>query len=116
MGECRGGEALDMLQAMNTGHDGSMTTVHANSPRDALRRAELLCLLSVGGTIPTSTLRELLAVGIQWVAQVSRTPQGRRITELCRVEGREGDTILLRPVLLDSHALVSDRHRPYPAA
>lgn len=95
LGECRGPEVLDLLQAMNTGHQGLLTTLHANSPRDALRRIELLCLLS-GNPLPQRVIRELLAHGVQWIAQVKRLGQVRVITELSRVEGIEGETILLR--------------------
>jgi pilus assembly protein CpaF len=98
LGECRGTEVLDLLQALNTGHRGSLATLHANSPRDALRRIELLCLLASAGAVPLSAIRELLAVGVQWIVQVKRTETGRQITELWRVDGREGDTILLRPM------------------
>ena len=97
LGECRGSEVLDLLQALNTGHRGSLATLHANSPRDALRRVELLCLLAAAGAVPLSAIRELLAVGVQWIAQVKRAGPQRIISELWRVEGREGDTILLRP-------------------
>lgn len=99
LGECRGPEVLDLLQALNTGHQGAMATLHANSPREALRRVELLCLLAAGGALPLPALRELLASGIRWVAQVKRGPSGRAIAELWRIEGREGDTILMRPIL-----------------
>lgn len=104
LGECRGGEVLDLLQALNTGHRGAMATLHANGPRDALRRIELLCLLAAGGAVPLAAIRELLCAGVQWVAQVHRTsgPDGRarrEIHELWRVEGREGDTILMRPMV-----------------
>jgi pilus assembly protein CpaF len=99
LGECRGAEVLDLLQILNTGHRGAMATLHANSPRDALRRAELLCLIAGQGAVPTAAIRELLAAGIQWLAQVKRQGPRRRITELWKVEGREGDTILLRPVI-----------------
>jgi pilus assembly protein CpaF len=104
LGECRGGEVLDLLQALNTGHRGSLATLHANSPRDALRRIELLCLLASQGAVPLPAIRELLAVGIQWVAQVRRgqDEEGRarrEIQELWRVEGREGETILMRPIV-----------------
>jgi pilus assembly protein CpaF len=98
LGECRGGEVLDLLQALNTGHRGAMATLHANSPRDALRRIELLCLLAAGGAIPSSAIRELLSVGVNWVAQVRRTSTGRTIESLWKVEGREGDTILMRRI------------------
>ena len=98
LGECRGMEVLDLLQALNTGHRGSLATLHANSPRDALRRVELLCLLAASGAVPLSAIRELLAVGVQWIVQVKRVGAQRQITELWRVDGREGDTILLRPM------------------
>lgn len=103
LGECRGGEVLDLLQILNTGHQGAMATLHANSPRDALRRAELLCLIAGQGTVPIPAIRELLACGVQWIAQVEKGPQGRRVASLQRVAGREGDTILLRPVVEFSH-------------
>jgi pilus assembly protein CpaF len=106
LGECRGGEVLDLLQALNTGHRGSLATLHANSPRDALRRIELLCLLASQGAVPLPAIRELLASGIQWIAQIKRVPvpgagpaTRREIAELWRVEGREGDTILMRPMV-----------------
>jgi len=99
LGECRGAEVLELLQALNTGHQGAMATLHANSPRDALRRVELLCLIHAGGALPLGPLRELIANGIQWIAQVKRLPEGRRVTELWRIEGREGDTILMRPMV-----------------
>lgn len=99
LGECRGAEVLDLLQAMNTGHRGALATLHANTPRDALRRIELLCLLNGGAALSLSSLRELMALGIQWIAQVKRTKSGRRITEVWKIEGREGDTILMRPVI-----------------
>lgn len=99
LGECRGAEVLELLQALNTGHRGSMATLHANSPREALRRIELLCLLAAAGSVPLGCIRELLSLGIQWIVQVKRLPEGRMIQELWRVEGREGDTILLRQML-----------------
>ena len=102
LGECRGAEVLDLLQALNTGHRGTLATLHANSPRDALRRVELMCLLSAAGAVPQSAIRELLASGVQWVVQVGRETQRRSIRELWKVEGREGDTILLRPMVIES--------------
>ncbi len=100
LGECRGPEVLDLLQALNTGHRGALATLHASSAREALRRAELLCLLAAGGAIPLTAIRELLALGVRWLAHVERTTEGnRRIREVWRLEGREGDTILLRPVV-----------------
>jgi pilus assembly protein CpaF len=97
LGEIRGNEVLDLLQALNTGHRGTLATLHANSPREALKRIEVLCLLAAGSSLPLPALRELLAGGIRWIVQVERTPEGRRVRELVEIAGREGDTILLRP-------------------
>ncbi|MEN9723598.1 MAG: Pertussis toxin liberation protein [Pseudomonadota bacterium] len=100
VGECRGAEVLEFLQVLNTGHRGSLATIHANSARDALRRLELLCLLSAPESVSISALREWIASGIQWVAYVERSPKaGRRIQEVARLQGIEAGTILLRPVL-----------------
>jgi len=107
LGECRGREVLDLLQSLNTGHRGALATLHANSAREALKRLELLCLLSAGGTVPAGVLKELLALGVQWVTQVRRVGGRREISELWRIEGKEGDTILMRPVFR-SH---EDAHR-----
>jgi len=104
LGECRGSEVLELLQSLNTGHRGALATLHANSPRDALRRVELLCLLAAGGSIPLFAIRELISVGVQWVAQVKKNGNERVISEICRIEGREGDTILMRPMLKDENA------------
>jgi pilus assembly protein CpaF len=87
VGECRGGEALDMLQAMNTGHDGSLTTIHANSPRDALARLETLVLMA-GVELPSRAIREQIASGINIVVQTARLPDGsRKITHITEVSG-----------------------------
>jgi pilus assembly protein CpaF len=89
VGECRGGEALDMLQAMNTGHDGSLTTIHANSPRDALSRLETLVLMA-GVDLPSRAIREQIASAIDFVVQTSRMPDGsRKITHITEVSGLE---------------------------
>lgn len=96
LGECRGAEVLDVLQSLNTGHRGTLATLHANSARDALRRVELLCLLAAKGTISSSLIRDLIAAGVQWVVHVARVDGQRRITEILRIEGKEGDVILLR--------------------
>lgn len=97
LGECRGGEVLELLQALNTGHRGTIATLHANSPRDAIRRIELLCLLGAHGQLPIPVARELISGGIRWIAFVGRDAQGKRkILELSSLEGREGDTLLLR--------------------
>jgi pilus assembly protein CpaF len=99
LGECRGHEVLDLLQALNSGHAGSLATLHANSPREALQRIELLCAISSQGTVPHTVLRELLARGVGWIAQLKRDTHGfRRIDALCKVAGKEGDTLLLRPM------------------
>jgi len=91
VGECRGGEALDMLQAMNTGHDGSLTTVHANSPRDALSRLETMALMS-GLELPARAIRDQIASAINLVIQQSRLQDGsRRITHITEVTGQEGN-------------------------
>jgi pilus assembly protein CpaF len=87
VGEVRGGEALDMLQAMNTGHDGSMTSVHAKSPAEALKRLEVLCLMS-GVDLPSRALREQICGAVHLVVQQSRFPDGsRRITSVAEVAG-----------------------------
>jgi pilus assembly protein CpaF len=100
IGECRSGEALDMLQAMNTGHDGSLTTIHANSPRDTLARLETLVLMS-GVELPARAIREQIASAIHLIVQQSRMRDGsRRITNITEVVGREGDTITLQDVFL----------------
>ncbi|MBM3808976.1 MAG: CpaF family protein [Acidimicrobiia bacterium] len=89
VGECRGGEALDMLQAMNTGHDGSLTTVHANTPRDALSRLETLSLMS-GLELPARAIRDQIASAINLIVQQSRLQDGsRRVTHITAVTGQE---------------------------
>jgi pilus assembly protein CpaF len=98
VGECRAAEALDMLQAMNTGHEGSMTTVHANTPRDAISRLETMVLMA-GYELPVRAIREQIASAIDLILQVSRMPDGRRvITAVTEVQGLEGDTILLQDI------------------
>jgi pilus assembly protein CpaF len=93
VGECRGAEAIDMLQAMNTGHDGSLTTVHANSPRDALRRLETMVLMS-GIDMPLQAIREQIVGAVHFVVQQSRLPSGARvISEVLEVVGMEAQKI-----------------------
>ena len=100
VGECRGGEALDMLQAMNTGHDGSMTTVHANSPRDALRRVETMVLMA-GMELPLKAIREQVASSIELVIHLERLKDGtRRVTQVSEVQGMESDTIVMQDIFL----------------
>jgi pilus assembly protein CpaF len=96
VGECRGGEALDMLQAMNTGHAGSLTTLHANTPRDALSRLEMLVLMA-GVDLPERAIREMIAAAIDVVVQVVRLPDGsRKIVSLQEIQGMEDRTIVLQ--------------------
>ncbi|GAC1586690.1 MAG: CpaF family protein [Acidimicrobiales bacterium] len=98
VGEVRGAEALDMLQAMNTGHEGSMTTVHSNGPRDALARLETMVLMA-GFDLPIRAIREQIASALHLVMHVDRMPDGRRIvTSLTEVQGMEGDIILLQEI------------------
>lgn len=93
VGEVRGGESLDMLQAMNTGHDGSISTIHANSPRDALSRLETMVLMA-GVDLPVRALREQIASGIQLIVHQARLKDGtRRITRVSEIVGMEGDII-----------------------
>ena len=96
VGECRGGEALDMLQAMNTGHDGSMTTVHANSPRECISRLETLVLMA-GEDLPLLIVRKQIASSIELIVQAARVRDGsRKITHITEVQGMEGDTVVLQ--------------------
>jgi pilus assembly protein CpaF len=98
VGEVRGGEALDMLQAMNTGHDGSLTTLHANSPRDALSRLETMCLMS-GIDLPLKVVREQIASAIDVIVQQSRIKDGsRKVTAVTEVAGMEGDTVVMTDI------------------
>ncbi len=98
VGECRGGETLDMLQAMNTGHDGSLTTIHANSPRDALSRLETLTMMA-GMDLPLKVIREQVASAVDLIVQASRLRDGtRKITAITEVAGMEGETIVLTDI------------------
>jgi pilus assembly protein CpaF len=98
VGECRGGEALEMLQAMNTGHEGSMTTVHANTTREALARIELMVNLA-GVEIPSSAIRKLIASSITLVVQVARLPGGKRkMVTISEIVGLEGDVISMHDI------------------
>jgi pilus assembly protein CpaF len=100
VGECRGGEALDMLQAMNTGHDGSLTTAHANSPRDMLRRMEVMVLMA-GMDLPVSAIREQIASAVDIVIQQTRFADGtRKISHISEITGMESGTIQLNDIYL----------------
>jgi pilus assembly protein CpaF len=117
VGEVRGPEAFDLLQAMNTGHDGSMGTIHANSPREALSRIE--SMISMGGfTLPSKTVREMMISSIDIIIQAARLRDGsRRITHVTEVVGSEGDVITLQDLILyemmgeDSNGRIVGRHR-----
>ena len=110
VGECRAGEALDMLQAMNTGHDGSIATVHANSPRDTLARLETLVLMA-GFDLPVRAIREQMASAIDCVVQLTRLRDGtRRITHITEIQGMEGDVITTQDVFLFDFGMGVDEH------
>jgi pilus assembly protein CpaF len=99
IGECRGGEALDMLQAMNTGHDGSLTTLHANTPRDALARLETLVLMA-GYDLPVRAIREQVASAVDVVVQIERMRDGsRKVTSVSEVVGMEGDIVTMQEII-----------------
>ena len=112
VGECRSGEALDMLQAMNTGHDGSLTTLHANNPRDSLSRLETLVLMA-GYDLPVRAIREQISSAVDCIVQLQRLRDGtRRITHISEVVGMEGDIITLQDIFLfDFGAGVDDQGR-----
>ena len=98
VGESRGGEALDMLQAMNTGHDGSMTTIHSNSPRDSLRRIETMVMMA-GMDLPLRAIREQVASSIELVVHLERMRDGtRKLINITEVQGLEADTIVLQDI------------------
>ncbi len=100
VGEVRSGEALDMLQAMNTGHDGSLTTGHANSPRDMLSRLETMVLMA-GMDLPVRAIREQVASAVDLIVQQARLRDGsRRVTHLTEVQGMEGDVITLQDIFV----------------
>ncbi len=100
MGECRSGEALDMLQAMNTGHDGSMTTIHSNSPRDTLRRIETMVLMA-GMDLPLKAIREQVASSIELIVHLERLKDGkRRIVQVSEVQGMESETIVMQDIFV----------------
>jgi pilus assembly protein CpaF len=109
VGECRAGEALDMLQAMNTGHDGSMTTLHSNSPRDTLSRLETMCLMA-GMDLPLRAIREQISKAIELIVQQSRMKDGsRKVTHIAEVQGMEGDVIILQDIFVYEQSGVDER-------
>jgi pilus assembly protein CpaF len=98
VGECRGGEALDMLQAMNTGHDGSLTTLHANSPRDAISRMETMVLMA-GMDLPLKVVRQQISSAVDLIIQQTRLKDGsRKVTAITEVVGMEGDIVVLTDI------------------
>jgi pilus assembly protein CpaF len=118
IGEVRGGEAIDMLQAMNTGHDGSLTTVHANTPRDALSRLETMIQMT-GMRLSDRAMRQQIAAAINLVVQVARLSDGtRRVTAISEITGMEGETITMQEIFqfertgVDSQGQVIGRFRP----
>jgi len=118
IGEVRGGEAIDMLQAMNTGHDGSLTTVHANTPRDALSRLETMIQMT-GMRLSDRAMRQQIAAAINLVVQVARLSDGsRRVTAISEITGMEGETITMQEIFMyertgvDSQGKVLGRFRP----
>ena len=111
IGECRGPEALDMLQAMNTGHDGSLTTVHANGPRDALARIETMVLMS-GADLPLRAIREQVVSAIDLVVFVERMQDGaRKVTQISEVRGLESDVITMQDIFAFDARGLGDRVR-----
>ncbi len=118
IGEVRGGEAIDMLQAMNTGHDGSLTTIHANTPRDALARLETMIQMT-GMRLSDRAMRQQIAAAINLVVQVARLSDGtRRVTAISEITGMEGETITMQEIFqfertgVDSQGQVIGRFRP----
>ena len=111
VGECRGGEALDMLQAMNTGHDGSLTTVHANSPRDVISRLETMVLMS-GVELPSRAIREQIASAVNVIVQEARLADGsRRIVAVSEITGMEGQQIVMQDLFAFRQTGVDEKGR-----
>ncbi|MBN2840224.1 MAG: CpaF family protein [Coriobacteriia bacterium] len=110
VGEVRGAEALDMLQAMNTGHEGSLSTVHSNSPRDSLSRLETMVLMS-GFDLPVRAVREQLASALDMVIQIARLRDGsRRVVQVSEISGMEGDTVVMQDIFYYDFSMGVDEH------
>jgi pilus assembly protein CpaF len=110
VGEVRGAEALDMLQAMNTGHDGSITTVHANTPRDALARIETMVMMA-GYDLPLRAIREQIASALDLVIQIERMNDGtRRVVAITEVQRMESDIVTLQDLYAFEIDAISDNH------
>jgi pilus assembly protein CpaF len=111
VGECRGGETLDMLQAMNTGHDGSMTTIHANTPKDAIARIETMCLMA-GMDLPARAIREQVVSAVEIFVQQSRLKDGsRKVTQITEVAGMEGDVVVLQDLFVFEQTGLDEKGR-----
>ena len=116
VGECRGDEALDMLQAMNTGHDGSMTTIHANTPRDALSRIATMFMMA-GYDIPDRVIKQHIASAIDMIVQIDRLTDGsRKVTQITEITGMEGDVITMQDIYeldwkIDENGVVTGHHK-----
>jgi pilus assembly protein CpaF len=111
LGECRGEEAFDMLQAMNTGHEGSMTTIHANTPRDAIARVEQMIGMAAANMSVTS-IRSQIASGVQLLLQLQRLSDGRRrVTSIAEITGMEGDVIQMQEIFRFVREGVDERHQ-----
>jgi pilus assembly protein CpaF len=116
VGECRGPETIEMLQAMNTGHDGSLTTLHSNTPRDAISRIVTMCMMNTN-PLPEKTIRQQIASAVHLVVQVSRLMDGqRKTTSIAEITGMEGETVTMQEIFkfeqsgLDEHGRVIGRH------
>jgi pilus assembly protein CpaF len=113
IGECRGPETLDMLQAMNTGHEGSMTTLHANTPRDALARMETMIMMA-GFELPLKAMRTQVASAVDLIVQASRLQGGpRKITYITEVVGMEQDTVVMQDIYRFDKEGVDENSRAY---
>jgi pilus assembly protein CpaF len=111
VGECRSGETLDMLQAMNTGHDGSLTTLHANTPRDAIRRMETMVMMA-GYDLPQKAIREQIASAVHVIIQASRLSDGsRRVMNITEVVGMEGEVVLLQDIFHFAQYGLDENHK-----
>jgi pilus assembly protein CpaF len=111
VGEVRGGEAIDMLQAMNTGHDGSLTTVHSNSPRDTISRLETMVLMS-GLELPVNAIRRQIASAIQMIIYLTRFPDGtRKLTQVSEISGMEGDVVTMTDLFQFKQTGVDEKRR-----
>src|SRR5580692_3740602 len=113
VGECRGGEALDMLQAMNTGHDGSLTTIHSNSPRDTLSRVETMTLMA-GFDLPIRVIREQMASAIDLIVHLTRMRDGtRRVTHVAEVQHMEGEVVITQDLFMFDYSMGVDEDGKY---